>query len=93
MRDAPGRQRQRGHPEQQHEQQREALLFEQLDQAADGLAALPLQPAFEFVADLGQGVVSPAAASGASSPGCGWTEAIAVTITAPGTDTRRTSMR
>ena len=56
VRDAPGRQRQRRHAEQQHEQDREALLFEQLDQAADRLAVLALEPAFEFVADLGQGV-------------------------------------
>ena len=51
VRGAAGRQRQRRHAEQEHEQDREALLLEQLDEAPEGLLAVALQPAFELVAD------------------------------------------
>ena len=51
MRDAPGRQRERRDGEQDHEEDRETLLLEKLDQATHGLVALGSQPAFELVAD------------------------------------------
>jgi hypothetical protein len=51
VRGAAGRQRQRRDAEQDHEDDREALLLEKLDEAPEGLLALALQPAFELVAD------------------------------------------
>ena len=45
---AAGRQRQRRHPEQHHEEHREALPLEDLDEAAQRLLAVALQPAFEL---------------------------------------------
>ena len=48
---AAGGQRERGHPEEQHEQDREAPLAEQIDQAPERLVALPGQPALELVAE------------------------------------------
>ena len=47
---AAGGQRQRGHAEQQDEQQREALLLEQAGQAAERLLALAFEPALERLA-------------------------------------------
>jgi hypothetical protein len=51
MRDPSGRQRERRNGEQEHEEDRETLLLEELDQAPHGLVALGSQPAFELVAD------------------------------------------
>jgi hypothetical protein len=48
---ATGRQRQRGYAEQDDEEDREALLLEELDEARDGLLAVALQPAREPLAD------------------------------------------
>ena len=48
---AASRQRQRRDSEQEHEQDGEALLAEELDQAPEGLVAAPAQPALELVAD------------------------------------------
>ena len=53
-----GRERQRGHPEQDDEEDREALLLEELDQAAEGLLACATQEAFERVARESQLVLS-----------------------------------
>src|SRR5437763_131884 len=49
---AARRQRQRGHAEEQHEEDREALLLEELDEAAERVRALAAQPVLELVADL-----------------------------------------
>ena len=51
VRGAAGRQRQRRHPEQEDEEDREALLLEELDEAPEGLLAVALQPAIELGAD------------------------------------------
>ena len=51
VRRAAGRQRQRRHAEQQHEDDREALALEDLDEAPQRLLAVALQPAFELGAD------------------------------------------
>src|SRR3954453_2216634 len=49
---AAGWERQRGHREQQHEENSEALRLEDVDQAADGLRSPPAQPSLELVAEL-----------------------------------------
>jgi hypothetical protein len=51
VRGPAGRQWQRGHAEQDDEEDREALLLEELDEARDGLLAVALQPAREPLAD------------------------------------------
>jgi hypothetical protein len=51
VRGAAGRQRQRGDAEQDDEEDREALLLEELDEAGDRLLAVALQPAREPLAD------------------------------------------
>jgi hypothetical protein len=51
VRGAAGRQRQRRDGEQDDEEDREALLPEQLDEARDGLLAVAGEPALELVAD------------------------------------------
>jgi hypothetical protein len=51
VRGAAGRQWQRRDGEQDDEEDREALLPEQLDQARDGLLAVAGKPALELVAD------------------------------------------
>ena len=51
MRRAAGGQRQRGHAEQQHEQQREAAAPEHADQPVKRLLAVPIQPAVQLRAD------------------------------------------
>ena len=55
---AAGRERQRRHAQQQHEQDREALAAEYLDQPTKGLVMLVLEPPLELVTD--------------SLLGCGW---------------------
>ena len=52
VRGATGRQRERGHAEEQDEQHREALLAEQFDEAPDRFLAVAGQPALEPVTDL-----------------------------------------
>ena len=52
VRGATGRQRERGHAEEQDEQHREALLAEQIDEAPDRFLAVAGQPALELVTDL-----------------------------------------
>jgi hypothetical protein len=54
---AAGRQRQRGNREQDDEEDREALLPEQLDEARDGLLAVARQPALELAADRRRALV------------------------------------
>jgi hypothetical protein len=49
--DAAGRQGQRRDAEQYDEQQREALLLEEVDEAADRLVAVPAGPVAELPAD------------------------------------------
>src|SRR2546423_1393091 len=51
MRDASGRQRERRHAEQKHEEERETLLLEEPDQATQGLVTVRPQPASKLVAD------------------------------------------
>jgi len=46
-----GGERQRRHAEKQDEDEREALLLDQVDQAAERLVALALQPPFQLGAD------------------------------------------
>jgi hypothetical protein len=48
------RQRQRGDAEQDDEEDREALLLEELDEAGDGLVAIARQPALELLTDRGR---------------------------------------
>jgi hypothetical protein len=55
---APGRQRQRRDAEQEDEEDREALLLEELDEVAQRLVPVALQPALELATDavgLGRG--------------------------------------
>jgi hypothetical protein len=51
MRGAAGRQRERGHTEEQDEQQREALRTEALGQAAEGRLAVSAEPVLEVATD------------------------------------------
>jgi hypothetical protein len=51
VRGAAGRQGERRHSEQDDEEDREALLLEELDEARDRLLAVALQPAGEPLAD------------------------------------------
>jgi hypothetical protein len=51
---AAGRQRERRDAEQDDEEDREALLLEELDEAGDGLVAVARQPALELLADRGR---------------------------------------
>src|SRR3954452_13050902 len=51
VREAAGRERERRRAEQQHEQDREALLPEEVHQAVDRLVALGGQPALEVVTE------------------------------------------
>src|SRR3954447_22831753 len=52
VRGAAGRERQRGNAEQEDEDQREALLLEHVDEAAERLVAVARQPALDLIADL-----------------------------------------
>src|SRR6185295_12409345 len=52
VRGATGRQRQRRNAQEQDEDEREALLLEDLDQAAERLLAVTRQPALDLIADL-----------------------------------------
>jgi hypothetical protein len=49
---AAGRQRERRHTKQKHEEDRKALLLEEFEEAAQGLVAGGPQPEFELLADF-----------------------------------------
>ena len=51
VRDPAGGQRERGDPEQEHEHDREAPLPEKVDEAAERLVSVAVQPTLELVAE------------------------------------------